>query len=71
MRRAQGVYYFEGARVLCLLHAGCTLLYLDNGIRVLECKPYMVEGQWRMPLLRKQTRGYMVWWTGGRTWTFR
>ena len=70
MRKAQGVYYFEGARVLYLLYAGCTLLYLENGIRVLEYKPYMVEGRWRVPTLRKQTRGYIVWWTGDLVWTF-
>ena len=67
MRKAQGVYYFEGARVLYLLYAGCTLLYLENGIRVLEYKPYMVEGRWRVPTLRK----HELVWTGDLVWTFK
>ena len=62
MRYPKRSYVFEGRRVRGLLFAGCTLLYLDRGIVVLNPHTlYYVGGEWQTPALhRRAARGALV-----------
>ena len=72
MRYPKTSYVFEGRRVRGLLFAGCTLLYLDRGIVVLNPRTlYWVGGCWQTPaLLRRPRNTWVLTWRNDE-WVFR
>ena len=72
MRYPEAPYKFEGRRVRGLLFAGCTLLYLDRGIVVLNPNTlYWVGGEWQTPTLHRRPRNTwaLIW--RDEEWVFR